>query len=112
MTGRRSIGKQLEEFLVSMGPAVANLGIMLNQAIKSVFSLDTPSGRALRRGGDLVAQIAQADEARGGKGIAVLIITHGYGPEPVPRAAAEQATRAAREVIAQWDVTRDSPRWN
>lgn len=111
MSERRPIGKQLEEFLVSMGPVIANLGITLGQALRAPFrGLDTPSGRALRRAGDLVTNLAQDEEARGGKGIAVLTITHGYGP--VPESVIKQANHAAREVVTTWDVTRDSPRWN
>jgi hypothetical protein len=114
MNGRRPIGKQLEEFLVSMAPAIAHIGIVLSQVAKAAFrGLDTPSGRALRdlrTGGDLVAAIAQDEEECGGKGIAVLTIAHGYGP--LPDSVIAQANRAARQVVITWDVTRDSPRWN
>lgn len=111
MSERRSIGKRMEEAIVSMGPAVAHLGVMLSQTVKAAFSgLDTPSGRALREGGDAVARLAQTEDSDDGKGLAVLVIAHGYGP--LPDAVLQQATRAARQVVITWDVTRDSPRWN
>ena len=67
MSERRPIGKRLEEFLVSMGPVIANLGITLGQALRAPFrGLDTPSGRALRRAGDQVTNLAQDEETRGG----------------------------------------------
>jgi len=111
MNARKPVGKRLEEFLVSLGPVIAQLGIILGQALRAPFrGLDTPSGRALRQGGDLVTNLMEDEAGEDGRGIAILTITYGYGTVPQP--VIKQANHAARQVITTWDVTRDSPRWN
>lgn len=105
MNARRShIGTWLQGMLNSAAPAFARLG----QALTS--SLDTPSGRALRKGGDAVVRLAQDRANEGGKGVAVIVAVHGFGD--VPESVTAQAVRAAQQVVIAWDASRESPRWN
>jgi hypothetical protein len=101
---------QLNRALADLGPSVAQLGQRLQRLL--LPGLETPSGRALRQGGEAVGQLAAADFPLSYRdsSIAVVVVEHGYGP--VPTAALDAAKAAAAATLAQWDLTRDSPRWN